>query len=507
MFFIFGPAGSVWYKGYKLDLRWLLDNCKSLRKITKARAEDRGRGRGRSRTFVICKTCQDQEEAASRVSANGIVYAASGMRADGAEKLRKVVDHLLGRPHQAAVETQELEDQWRRQTDNHPWLKITKQREASTIQILIKLAVDVYSDSMIETPSAWSWPCRSLATLHSERLLSAMADHGWEWTFTPTSPSSTDLHYRYPAVYRGMLESVAAVEAEKLSDALNKGICFSVQVDGSVDRMQLDTKFVTARTVSESGSLSSLFLGVVESESGGAEGLLEATALTLKNAKADTDKLVGITTDGEAANTGRSTGLWKRLEEHVKHKLLVMWCVCHRSDLAVENAENTVPELRHWKADLLSVSSYFRSSKSRTKALKRAGGKYAFPAYFEVRFAEHLLILISAVLGNLPACREVWKEVAASNDKKAKTEAAGYLARWEVGGRSHLMTAIMADCMASVSRLQKRLQEDDLTIPDVLEARDGTITYNDVLGAYGERPSPRWEGGGSAVVRADRSRN
>ena len=120
MFFIFGPAGSVWYKGYKLDLRWLLDNCKSLRKIMKARAGDRGRGRGRSRTFVICKTCQDQEAAASRVSANGIVYAASGMRADGEEKMRKVVDHLLGLPHQAAVEAQKLEDQWRMQTDKHP---------------------------------------------------------------------------------------------------------------------------------------------------------------------------------------------------------------------------------------------------------------------------------------------------------------------------------------------------------------------------------------------------
>ena len=78
-------------------------------------------------------------------------------------------------------------------------------------------------------------------------------------------------------------------------------------------------------------------MGVVESESGGAEGLLEATAFTLKRAKANTVKLVGVTTDGEAANTGRSTSLWKRLEDHVKHKLLAMWCVRHRSDLAIES--------------------------------------------------------------------------------------------------------------------------------------------------------------------------
>ena len=39
----------------------------------------------------------------------------------------------------------------------------------------------------------------------------------------------------------------------------------------------------------------------------------------------------------------------------------------------------------------------------------------------------------------------------------------------------------MADSMASVCRLHKRLQEDDLTIPDVLEARDGTVSYFELM--------------------------
>ena len=160
---------------------------------------------GRNRAYVVFEVCQNQEEAATKVSVNGVVYTASGMLVEGVEKLCRVVDHLLGRPHQAAVEAQKLEDMWKRQGGGHPWLKITKQQEASTIQCLIKLAVDVYSDLVIETPSARSWTCRSLAAVHSDWLLSAMADHGWEWTLTPTIPSSTELHYRFPAVYREML--------------------------------------------------------------------------------------------------------------------------------------------------------------------------------------------------------------------------------------------------------------------------------------------------------------
>ena len=40
-----------------------------------------------------------------------------------------------------------------------------------------------------------------------------------------------------------------------------------------------------------------------------------------------------VTTDGESANTGRNTGLWKRLEDNVGHKLITFWCACNHSDL------------------------------------------------------------------------------------------------------------------------------------------------------------------------------
>jgi len=63
---------------------------------------------------------------------------------------------------------------------------------------------------------------------------------------------------------------------------------------------------VCARYINSSGCLQSAFLGVTELESDGARGLLEAVA-----------QVVGITTDGESANTGKHGSLWKLLQAYL----------------------------------------------------------------------------------------------------------------------------------------------------------------------------------------------
>ena len=82
------------------------------------------------------------------------------------------------------------------------------------------------------------------------------------------------------------------------------------------------------------------------------------------------EKFAGVTTDGESASTGRNTGLWKRLEDDAGHKLINFWCACHRSDLAMEDMEAGVPELKVWKANLLSIPEFYHKSAIRTKGLQ-----------------------------------------------------------------------------------------------------------------------------------------
>ena len=91
-----------------------------------------------------------------------------------------------------------------------------KKHDLQQISTLIKMAVDVYNDSLIKTLSPWSWPCRSLSQQHAENLVAQYADHGMDCKFVPFSPSEGSLQYKNPVMYAEMLEIVASVEVEKL---------------------------------------------------------------------------------------------------------------------------------------------------------------------------------------------------------------------------------------------------------------------------------------------------
>ena len=66
-------------------------------------------------------------------------------------------------------------------------------------------------------------------------------------------------------------------------------------------------------------------------------------------------KLVGVTTDGENANTGKNAGLWKLLTDQMGRDILTAWYVCHRSDLAIESVQAAVPELSVWMSAVLAL--------------------------------------------------------------------------------------------------------------------------------------------------------
>ena len=78
-----------------------------------------------------------------------------------------------------------------------------------------------------------------------------------------------------------------------------------------------------------------------------------------------------MTTDGEAANTGRRSGLWARLRTFLERDILCLWCIAHRSDLAFGDLQANVSEVKHWRTNLKSVATYYRTSAARTDSLKK----------------------------------------------------------------------------------------------------------------------------------------
>lgn len=226
--------------------------------------------------------------------------------------------------------------------------------------------------------------------------------------------------------------------------------------------------------MTSSDELQSILLGIEEPDEEGARGLLEAVTKSLD--RYDAPKAVGLITDDEAAKSVRHQGLWTRMRALLDRDILTFWCICHRSDLALESVEHSVSELRHWKADILAVTRCFRTRKSRSKLLlSHLEQMHHFPEHFEVRFAQNPNQIIEAVLHNLSGCCLAWKEVAKSNEYRPKAEANGFLKKWNRSQFAINLTALMSDVTAVFQWLQKRLQQGDLILPDVLEARNSAI--------------------------------
>ena len=161
---------------------------------------------------------------------------------------------------------------------------------------------------------------------------------------------------------------------------------------------------------------------------------------------------------------------------------MTVWCWCRRSDLAMESAIEAVPELKLWLSNLRGVAMYFRTSPSKMKLLNELyPNSRSFPAYFEVRFAEHVRSLIVAVLHNLPGCVTVWENLSKSRDKTVQCSAVGMTKVWASTSQQVLLTALMADVTLVLQDLQKSFQSANLILPDVLTVRDNALRKLNII--------------------------
>jgi hypothetical protein len=354
-----------WYRGMKLDVDWLLDAAKCL--VLKKEIKDK-----RKRPTVTCLLCNKYEFQVRKMTSNCQLPIANGVRVDGKDRLKHVVDHLLSPAHEEAERLNDCDKTWCDKSDKHPWVRVFKKWNDEKLQGLVRIAIDAYNDSQVETLSARSWPSRSLAVEHSNHVLHHFESQGWDADFVPFDPPASCYHYRDPMLYAEIRNIIAKQEMKKVAQLLKDCLCYSVQIDGSADKQQVDSKFITARYVPcDEVSVKTVFLGIASSDLGGAEGLLDSFTTCIENIGINTDKLVGVTTDGENANTGKNAGLWKLLQDYIGRDILTIWCVCHRSDLALESVQAEVPELTIWMSNVLAVATFFRTSPRRTKLLHK----------------------------------------------------------------------------------------------------------------------------------------
>ena len=168
---------SNFYRGFRLDPKEIVKKAgPKVITLFKEKCRAVTARKGRKRLFIKCLICSEHEEEAKRFSSNHKVYMAQGVRCDGQKKLKDVIDHLHGTPHEAAMKRAKLMQQWNNNVPNYLLLRTMKSNDPAIINTLVHMAVDVFNDSKLLTPFAWSWPSRSLACIHAEEQAKKYTD-------------------------------------------------------------------------------------------------------------------------------------------------------------------------------------------------------------------------------------------------------------------------------------------------------------------------------------------
>ena len=239
---------------------------------------------------------------------------------------------------------------------------------------------------------------------------------------------------------------------------------FGIQIDGSSDRQQLGIKFITGRIMKDA-KCKTRFLAAVEPKEKGAKGLLDRGVrkpadLTSHSVQfkdvADEDgfietttpptdlshpvfqKMMSLSTDGESANTGRHSGLWKLVEQHLDRYIFCMWCVCHRSDLVFHDMVSSVPELKRWYSQVKQTVKFFHVSAKRTPVSVKKHSKtfLTFVNPPDVRFAEYIFAMCKSVISNMDGMMKIWEEIYfGKEDRYDKAQATGFMKMWDSSGQ------------------------------------------------------------------------
>lgn len=129
---------------------------------------------GHSSTVTFAKSTKESQ----RNIRSHFLPIADGIRVDDQEKLRIVADHINSECHQQAALAKQKHELWKSRSEEHVWRKYLNSQDDQLIQDLIKLAIDVYNDSLIGTLPAFNWASRSLAHKRADDIIAIVKKDG-----------------------------------------------------------------------------------------------------------------------------------------------------------------------------------------------------------------------------------------------------------------------------------------------------------------------------------------
>ena len=179
--------------------------------------------------------------------------------------------------------------------------------------------------------------------------------------------------YRNDKAAQNFTHFIAEVERLKLVSQIRDSKFLAVMSDGSTDKSVTEQEIVYVRMANK-GLVKEHFVSIESVEKADAGGVLAAIETSMVHAAGQPDwksKLVAIGTDGASVNTGKNTGVVKRLRDEVPH-LVGVHCMAHRLELSLNDAAKTVPPQKATNQLLLSLYLFYHASPLNGSNLKNS---------------------------------------------------------------------------------------------------------------------------------------
>lgn len=444
--------------------------------------------KNRSRNFVYCKVCHKFPEIVRMFTENNKI---ASITTENGTRYRKdtVENHFISVYHAKCKEAELLASV--PVPVNKPGLIDTHISEANRKRAnhIGKLFLQVYTDAKKLTSSAYSWPARFIGSEVASRF-----DFNSD---TNTIPSDINIQYVNPSSHLDLLKIIVQSHQKEFKQKIETASAFSIHIDGSVDRTQIDKIYILLKIVTTTCDLETIFIGIGQKM----KGLFEATKKGIIDNFGEEvyamimSRVSSICTDGENQNTGEKHSLWVLFEEECKRyrndlPLIKLWCSAHRLELVWNDLTQRVPEVKSVLSIMSSISSHFRESGLRTEELKQIAAEnqlklLSIPKIFKIRWTEWTHKTIENVLKSWNAIMKYCE----SSENATATGFATFLSNFE----NLKLIAFLADLLQIYQRYHKNVQGDKLTIVSLakyinaLKASLQQLQNDDIIGGWAER--------------------
>ena len=168
------------------------------------------------------------------------------------------------------------------------------------------LLIHLYRDGKKLSLSANSFPMRVVTSIKSQLQLNPSQE----------AILDKDLQYVTPKSHFELLKCIVESDRQSLSQKIHNSIAISLRCDDSVDRTQIDKIYVLAKLITMTGDEETVFLGALEPETRGVQGVFSAVEQACNNTvgKEVTQEIFSnmssIVTYGASVNTGNNKGIW-----------------------------------------------------------------------------------------------------------------------------------------------------------------------------------------------------